>query len=352
MKTTLLLAVSAFVAGSITGVLWQEQRQPEARPAPVPSAPGNPIAPTGGDGPEDSPVSGRSVPPDSPRAAATVAELRARIPAVLALESPDGILSLVRELESRGEEAFPVLAELLEAILDQKTCRATGLESLQREAIFSSARIRPFAAWGVSREDIAPELRERLAGCVLSACPPEQLNAVALSLLALESDDDVCLAIVDRLGGSAPEETPALLAAFQSHIHQPWVAAGVLRALAMNPTPEVIRFLQGQESTADAEIARQARMSLREANPPVAGILIRDVTGDGDSGLREGDIVTRWNGTEVRTLKQWSDLRRTGVRGTSVVVEVERNGVVQEVTLEEFPAAMGAKPVDPARSPR
>ncbi|MCE9581159.1 MAG: hypothetical protein K8T20_01450 [Planctomycetes bacterium] len=358
MKTTLLLAVPALFAGAVMGAAWQGDRM-AAGEAERPAAAEAPRGPDG-DGAEPRQVSGTAtVPgtspaPGQPRAVATpIPDLRARFAFLLDKKDGDGIRALIRDLQDRGEEAFPLLAEILKALYEIKDRKAIGLDGMFLDRLMEGTRMRPFAAWGVSRPDFSGELHQMMVWNVLAAAGPDDNNRVALAFLEKESDPEMCEGLAWSLDPPAPEEVKSMIEAYHAHSLQQRVSLGLLSALAGSPTLESIRFLESQTASADPTIAEHALVALRTARPPVAGVLLTTTDETGKLPFRAGDIVVSWNGVPVGTATRWYELgKEMKISGESVVVEVERNGVIEQVTLKEPPLKTSARAVKPAGGPR
>jgi hypothetical protein len=358
MKTTLFLAVPALFAGAVLGASWrgvrggatengtseaeESTRAPEASGPAGESSAGSPTLSAGSPG----------TAPNAP-AALPLADLHARFDALLAAKDGDGVRVLVRELQERGEEAFPLLAELFGAILNLEDPKSYGLDGMQVERLMNSARMRPFAAWGAGRPDLPAELRGLMMDNVLTACDPADHNRLLLEFLRKEPDADNCISLAWSLQGPTPEEVTSIIDAFQAMSGQPRVARALLNSLSGVPTADAIRFIEGQTASADPKIAEQARVSLRIARPPVAGVLMTNADPEGKLPFQAGDIVVSWNGAAVGTTARWWELcKEMRESGGKAVLEVERNGVMEKLTLDDPPYNAQTKAVKPAGGKR
>lgn len=351
MKLTVYLTTGALLAGYALGTAWGRRDDSPEETAVTGDAGWAAPAATG---PEAGTAPAAGVVGSRPVAAATfttVEDVRPRLAALLEKKDGRGIRDLLRCLAGEGEGSFPALALVLEAVAATNGTEF-GMGWLGWELMFESSCFRDFAAWGVRRRgELTTNLRLRLAMNLLEGDAGDD-NRFVLSMLSEETDGPWCAALAGCMMPVVPEEVPGLIDAFQAHRHQPEVAMPLIGAFADCPSPEAIRFLRGLSAAPEEHLAVEARMALRVADPPVAGVLVWDRSCEADSPLQPGDIVVRWNGEDVTTYKRFRELRKAAEKGGGgVTIEVERNGVMESMTLTEVPSVWvrGVQPLKGTR---
>ena len=164
--------------------------------------------------------------------------------------------------------------------------------------------------------------------------------------------DEVLNGILAVLANSNGLDPRALLAAYQAQgssdarlalarvlVDTPGTSADTLALLAQSP---------------DDAVRRYATLTLLMKSPPVQGYLVSGIV-DGSqaaaAGIKEGDIIVSYNGSDVRSTRQLAKLKSGVAADATVPIAVYRDGVVIPMTLKPGQIGINGQVVKPSGAP-
>src|SRR5206468_6204367 len=100
-------------------------------------------------------------------------------------------------------------------------------------------------------------------------------------------------------------------AAARQHASEPDVVIPLLWALVYARTSEADRILEDFSRSQETDLRRAAEFTLIARHPPVAGVFVRTLKGDDDSGLEAWDIITALDGRPVSRTDDLDSVLRT-----------------------------------------
>lgn len=286
-------------------------------------------------------------------AAAKAAELRARIPLLVAQEDGKALLSLMKELAALGEPGYAgamEIAEKLRKALEGKD-QAWGLTSYAFDKAFGGAMV-PVMQWAIGHPDGASEWFRLHSIDTLRWLPDVDSTAVFLDALASEKSVRVAQSMVDHLQGLGDASAiPGLEAAVHAQAGTPHILEDLMDELRDMKSPEAERELQVLAGDPNPAVSAEARLQLLAIHPPVAGVWISDIVPDGQAasvGLKRGDILVSYNGVDIATLGQLREELFKAPADSMVTVLVHRDGQLLPVQVKgRQKIGLDGKPVSP-----
>jgi hypothetical protein len=249
--------------------------------------------------------------PYAPEIAATrLQEIAPRLDEVLKKHDWRGAAATLRELARMGRPAWPLIDRLVNAPrgdgLDDEGDNAPDLSDVRDELIrlCASGELRELTMDALlDGSSYSLELRHlsAQAGGALTATPDE-LTALAAKV-GTEHDPQVLNGILAVLANSNALDPRALLAAYQLQGSSD-ARTAIARVLIETPeTPADTLALLAQSP--DDAVRRYATFMLLSKNPPVQGYLVSGIV-DGSqaaaAGIKEGDIIVSYNGSDVKSV--------------------------------------------------
>ncbi len=183
------------------------------------------------------------------------------------------------------------------------------------------------------------------------AATPEELPALAVRL-GTERDPEVLNGILAVLANSNGLDPRALLAAYQAQGSSDTRLA-IARVLVDTPGTSADTLALLAQSPDDA-VRRYATLTLLMKSPPVQGYLVSGIV-DGSqaaaAGIKEGDIIVSYNGSDVRSTRQLAKLKSGVAADATVPIAVYRDGVVIPMTLKPGQIGINGQVVKPVGAP-
>jgi hypothetical protein len=267
MKLALPAALVALALGVVAGG-WMERRRAKAAEAPAVAAEGASREAAPGSAADaaaheiaaareeiralreklaaatNAPNPGAAMTPE--QLAAKAAELRARIPALVAANDERGLIKLMRELASLGEPGYAAAIEIAEILHNE-----LGISDSDSRKVYTG-RLLPLLLWTLSHGDKAPAwLRETAIDTLSWADGEIDSTAVYLEALKTEGDAEVAEKFAQYLQDLKPEHASDLLAAVHAQAGHPTALVALAGALAELRTPDTVHALESLSASAD-----------------------------------------------------------------------------------------------------
>jgi hypothetical protein len=278
-------------------------------------------------------------------AAARLHEIGPRVDEVLAKKDWEGAIKLLHELAPLGRSGWPLIDRLVNAAAEEPNANESddGPDASDVGNVLTSlcsrGELRDLVIDALLEGSSYSALLRHLAAQAGDAIFASREETAELGVrLGIERDPDVVdgiLAALTHAPGSTRRgvDPGVLLAAFQAQASAE-ARLAIARVLVETPdaSPEALALLG---KNGDDAVRNCVRLALLATNPPVRGYLVTGIFDDsaGPAGLLEGDIIVSYNGSEVRSTKQFERLMEGIAEDASVPIGVYRDGTVIPLTV-------------------